>query len=77
MGEYIYIDGVEFYTRQSIGLTKVEIEEREKLELDRKRNPAFKFPVKTVIRKRRDGYYMFCNDTVHNYSEFERTGKIP
>jgi len=77
MGEYIYIEGEEFYTWQNEGLSKEKVSELKEDELHKNANPAYTFPLKVVVRKRKDGYYCFSNDTCHNYDEFERSGIIP
>lgn len=77
MGEYIVVDGMKFYTQQNEGKMLEQAKKAEIFQLDKKKNPNFTFPIKTIIRKRKDGYYMFCNDTCGNYNYWEEHNKLP
>lgn len=77
MTKYITVKGEEFATWQAVGVPKAtaQIIKRKTIEDMSRILPLF--PLKIKLVKRKDGYYVFTNNTVHNINEWERTGKIP
>ncbi len=73
-GEYQYINGVEFFARQRKGVPKADVGQIVRFY---NTHTANEFPVIVFVRKRKDGYWIFSNDTVHNFNGWKRTGMIP
>lgn len=76
-GIYAYFKGTEYFARQTTGYSKEIALKKKKEELEKKKNPAFLFPLNVKIVKGKDGYYVFSNDTVHNYHVWKESGTLP